>query len=85
MHLGAIKRFSKLKERKLESIRLVNKHLQEGRAKRLIAVLRTNLSQIKTKENNLRQACQFHLFRRPVFIKRAGFNALKYHRERQFK
>ena len=57
-------------------MRLVERHLEEGRARRVIGVLRRNLEQIRVKERNLRTACQFHLFRRPVILKMAAFRAL---------
>jgi len=57
VHFGAIRRFSKLKDRKMAAIRTVNQYLHDKRARRLISVLRDNLAQIRTKEQNLRTAC----------------------------
>ena len=81
VHFGAIVKFGKLKDQKVENMRTVNQYLHQKRAKRLIAVLRTNLDQIKMKEQKLRQACQFHLFRRPEYQKRAALNSLRKYKD----
>ena len=66
-------------------MRIVNEHLKEQRAKRLIAVLRENLQRIRSKDQKFRKACQFHLFRRPDFLKVAAYKALRYYRETRLK
>lgn len=57
-----------MKVKKLDNIRKVNDHLHEKRRKRAVDGLRCNLQQIRAKEQNLRVACQFSLFRHPYFI-----------------
>ena len=57
-----------MKVKKLDNIRKVNDHLHEKRRKRAVDGLRRNLQQIRAKEQNLRVACQFSLFRHPYFI-----------------
>ena len=57
MHFRALAKFGQLKDRKLAAMRTVNQYLHEKRAKRLIQVLQTNLHQIQSKEQKMRQAC----------------------------
>ena len=77
VYFKAIHRFSKFKDKKLQAIRTVNQYLHEKRAKRIIMVLRTNLEEIRVKEKNLRKACQFNLFQRPVHLKIRAIAAFK--------
>ena len=67
-YFKALEKFRHMKVKKLDNIRKVNDYLHEKRRKRAVAGLRTNLEQIRTKEQNLRVACQFSLFRHPYFI-----------------
>ena len=69
VYFKAIHRFSKFKDRKLANIRTVNQYLQEKRTKAVINMLRNNMTMVRTKEQKLRQACHFHLFRKPVILK----------------
>ena len=75
-YFKALETFRHMKVKKLDNIRKVNDYLHEKRRKRAVAGLRTNLEQIRTKEQNLRVACQFSLFRHPYFIIKQAFRAL---------
>ena len=75
-YFKALEKFRHMKVKKLDNIRKVNDYLHEKRRKRAVAGLRTNLEQIRTKEQNLRVACQFSLFRHPYFIIKQAFRAL---------
>ena len=77
VHFRAIAKFGQLKDRKLAAMRTVNQYLHEKRAKRLIAILRSNLQHIQSKEQKMRQACQFTLFRKPVIMQQAVLQGLK--------
>ena len=76
-YFKALEKFRHMKVKKLDNIRKVNDYLHEKRRKRAVDALRSNLEQIRTKEQNLRVACQFSLFRHPYFIIKQAFRALQ--------
>ena len=76
-HFKALAKFQHMKVEKLENIRKVNEYLRIKRRTRALAGLKVNLETIRTKEQNLRVACQFRLFRHPFFIVSTAFKALK--------
>ena len=76
-HFKALERFRHMKVEKLENIRKVNEYLRIKRRKRALTGLKVNLDKIRTKEQNLRVACQFRLFRHPFFIVAQAFRALR--------
>ena len=75
-HFKALEKFRHMKVEKLENIRKVNEYLRVKRRARALAGLKVNLETIRTKEQNLRVACQFRLFRHPFFIVSTAFRAL---------
>ena len=77
IHFKALSKFADLKVLKLAGMQIVNQHLENKRRERVLRSLSLNKNQSSTKENNLRIAVQFRLFRTPLIVKRLVFDELK--------
>jgi hypothetical protein len=58
-------------------MRKVNEHLKMKYKARVVLGLQHNLNQVKTKESQMRLACQFRLFRATYLKLNVAFKALK--------
>jgi len=72
-----LKVFIRMKNKKLESMRVVEQHLLSKRRAQVLDVLKTQLNYKIVKADNVRKACKFRLFRYTTLLKQNALAALR--------
>ena len=72
-----LKVFTKMKNVKLESMRVVEQHLLSKRRTQVLNCLKNQLNYKIVKADNTRKACKFRLFRYTVLLKKNALTALR--------
>jgi hypothetical protein len=69
--------FTKLKNKKLESMRVVEQHLISKRRAQVLNCLKNQLNYKIVKADNTRKACKFRLFRYTMLLKKNAITAIR--------
>ncbi len=76
-HFRAIYTFSKMENKKLESIAKVNSYIKSKYKHKVLSFLKINMVTLKTKDGHLRKALKFQMFRHNHFITKQAFRILR--------